>query len=419
MGPFGIAAVGLLANKGSRSRHKQSKPRDDKGSFRYSNGFLQVDDHRVEDVLTDAAFIGVCNQIPDLSMAERSIGTLVKPSSNPSECEGLDMLQAAKQNEVSKIRNTSVLKKESLKDGGKVIVSGLNHIKTRAPLDSVRTVDSALDTSESSSCISVEILGEGSPNNLRRQLKQEPGQNEHTPFKLRRSGKIRLGVSDTLLLNVQKLSIDGVVEGNECAHHEDTSNYIPAVENVGSTMRTSFKSGQLNMQEQLSFANSSIQSSNCGCVSSNSKSELTTAKGSAFDMTGSETTLSGTSVETIELYDKKETDSCLTCGLSTKKTSVDITSFSHQLSSTAVSSSNPYWHFQNLKNSEEDPTRADKALDELEEDQEPELEPEPEPELEPEPEPVPDASYGFYDFDFEDVEIQIAPSHEASTSKDR
>ncbi|MCO5562889.1 hypothetical protein L7F22_016525 [Adiantum nelumboides] len=351
MGPFGIAAVGLLANKGSRSRHKQSKPRDAKGSFRYSNGISQVNDHRFEDVLTDAAFIGVCNETPDLAMAERSIGTLVKPSSNPSECEGLDMLHAAKQNKASKTRNTFVLKKESLKDGGKPIVSGLNHIKTRAPSDSVRTVDSALDTSESSSCVSVEILGEGLANNLRRPLNQEPGQNEHTPFKLRRSGRIRPGVADTLLLNVQKLSIEGVVEGSECAHHEDTLNYVPAVENVGSTMRTSFKSGQLNMQEQLSFANSSIQSSNCGCVSSNSKSELTTAKGSAFDMTGSETTLSGTSVEEIELYDKKETDSCLTCGLSTKNTSVDITGFSHELSST-VSSSNPNWRSQNLKNSE-------------------------------------------------------------------
>ncbi|KAI5077965.1 hypothetical protein GOP47_0007789 [Adiantum capillus-veneris] len=383
MGPFGIAAVGLLANKGSGTRHKQSKARDAKGSSRSSNAISPVDGHSLTDGLADAASRGICEQTPSssvaertfkttpgLSVAERIIRTSVKPGKTPSQAEFYDsfakdaILLAAKQNEVSKALSprllASVLKKESLKDSGKPLVSGLNHIKTRAPSDSVRTVDSALDTSESSPSSSVDLIGGASPNNLRRQLKQVPGRSEHTPIKLRRSGRIRPDMADTLLLDVQNLSVEG---GIESSHHGETSSYVQTIENVGSFTSISSEGDQLEMQEQLSSStsvSSSIQSSISirGSVPSNSNSVLTTSKGLAVDMSGTETTLSGTSVETLGMYDKKETDSPrfnallrLTCGLSTKKTSVDITSFSHELSST-VGTSNPYSRFQNLKNSE-------------------------------------------------------------------
>lgn len=80
--------------------------------------------------------------------------------------------------------------------------------------------------------------------------------------------------------------------------------------------------------------------------------------GSGWDFLLCLTSLSVYEKQTMELYDKKETDSPrfkallrLTCGLSKKKSAADITSFSHELSSTA-STLHPYLRFQNVKNSE-------------------------------------------------------------------
>lgn len=350
MGPFGIAAVGLLANKGSGSKHKQSKARDAKDGSRHSNGVLQVDRFHTNGGLSDQAS---CDRMPGLPVAERGIEVSLKPGDKPSQYEISESfprrasLQASEQSEVSKAQSArgansvaSVLMEESSKDA---LTLGLNHIKTRALPASVRTVESALDSSDSSSSTSLRHSWEGSPNDVMRQSKKAAGRNEHNHIKLRRSGRIRPNMADTLLLNVQTLSITEEVKGNGSPIHEGKAS------NNGSTVNPSTRVCSEGDQEQLSIStplNTSILSNEPihGSVSSD--------LGLAVGITGTETALSGTTVETIEMYDKKETDSPrfnallrLTRGLSNKKTPVDITSFSHELSST-VSTSHINWRFQ-------------------------------------------------------------------------
>eukprot|EP00250_Pteridium_aquilinum_P011958 c20416_g1_i1 orf=749-4627(-) len=362
MGPFGIAAVGLLANKGSGSKHKHSK-----GSSGHASHTAHVAGHPTADKLLKSASKDAWDLSLGLSETDQyEVVTSRKIGNYPSQRDEADSSirnASRKQNGTSRAPSSklanpvTVLKEESLKELEKPFNLELNHIKTRAAPIAVRTVDSTLDTSHCSS----ESIGEcrGSlPKEEKGQLKQKSSISEHNSIKLRRSSRIKGDSADSLTLNVQTLSIEETVNGTESLQQDGTFNRHSGSKSVRPSTSIDPKDGQLRVPKCSS--NDSCHKPVHASVAAELESDLTksASKGVVVEISESHAIVPETSVETMELYDKKETDSPrfrallrLTCGASKKKSSVDITSFSHELSSTA-STWQSHWRFQNVKNSE-------------------------------------------------------------------
>lgn len=352
MGPFGIAAVGLLANKGSGSKHKQSISKTSKGS---SKQVPQPDGH---DRLFKSSSKDGWDLTLGLSATEHGVGTSQKTPSPIDEAP----VPTRKQSGALSANPVTMPKEESSKESKNPLTLGLNHVKTRASPIAVRTVDSAQDRSDCSPA-SLGDCDEGLPKKPKELLKQTLTKNEHNSIKLRRSSRIKVDFADSLLLNVQSLSIEEVVSGTKSLQRDERSS---GSENFRASASIYPNDGQLKMPRRHSSDScSNLSMNNIKTMHGSSATEVqsdvtkpSSSEGVIVDLTDSQATFSGASVETMELYDKKETDSPrfkallrLTCGLSKKKSAADITSFSHELSSTA-STFHPYLRFQNVKNSE-------------------------------------------------------------------
>ncbi|KAH7276700.1 hypothetical protein KP509_39G018200 [Ceratopteris richardii] len=373
MGPFGIAAVGLLANKGSGSKRKQGSSKDSRGTSRHSNEEAQVGRQSCADRLPyQSSDFTENNQVAGSLLQENAGHVLLKNGNkhfrsdlvgSSSKCP---LLPIGEQDETSEALSgtgtkhvVSLSKQASLESSGEHLIPGLNHIRTRGRSVSVRTVESARDISEFSSDSMNDFRGRVS-NDLRVQTKNTQTRVESNPIKLRRSGRIRSNVADSLNLGVESLRLAEAEKSSPTSRSEDTSEYFSNAQLVGDADSAGHK---LNSQEDMSSntneKNRSKRGHSASCSPSDIKSDNRIPRGLHSDVSGGENACFAISTETMEMYDKKETESPrykallrLTCGSPNKKSSGDITSFSHELSSNA-NMSHPYWRFQNARSTEE------------------------------------------------------------------